>query len=129
VLLDLDGFKQVNDRHGHVIGDQVLRELVVVARRCFGSEPVLARVGGEEFAFSCRDSGAAEAAALAERVRATIAGHRFECFETAATVTCSFGVAELVAADASGLDLYRRADQALYRSKNGGRNRVTVFAI
>jgi diguanylate cyclase (GGDEF)-like protein len=104
----------------------VLRELVAVARRCFGSEPVLARVGGEEFAFSCHGGGAADAAALAERVRAAIADHRFECFDRDERVTCSFGVAELDAADASGVDLYRRADQALYRSKDGGRNRVTL---
>ena len=129
VLLDIDNFKSVNDRHGHVIGDQVLRELVTAARRCFGSEPVLARVGGEEFAFSCREAGAADAAALAERVRAAIAGHRFECFDSDERVTCSFGVAELDTADASGLDLYRRADQALYRSKDGGRDRVTIAAV
>ena len=126
VLLDLDHFKRVNDQHGHVIGDQVLRELVAIARRCFGSEPVLARVGGEEFAFTCRESGATEAAALAETVRAAIAGHPLECLDAAERITCSFGVAELGTGDASGVDLYRRADQALYRSKNAGRDRVTI---
>src|SRR5688572_16874911 len=83
VLFDLDSFKRVNDEHGHVIGDQVLRELVAVARGCLGSEPVLARVGGEEFAFSCREAAAAEAAVLAELVRRAIAEHRFECLEKA----------------------------------------------
>jgi diguanylate cyclase (GGDEF)-like protein len=127
VLLDLDSFKRVNDQHGHVIGDQVLRELVMVARTSLGGEPpVLARVGGEEFAFLCRESGAEEARALAERMRAAMATHPLECLGGAERVTCSFGVAELVAEDAAALDLYRRADGALYRSKNGGRDRVTV---
>jgi diguanylate cyclase (GGDEF)-like protein len=128
VLLDLDTFKLVNDQHGHVIGDQVLREVVSVARQCLGGEPVLARVGGEEFAFLCRETGADDAQAIAERLRAAIAGHPLQCLDRAETITCSFGVAELAASDRSTLDLYRRADQALYGSKGAGRNRVTVAA-
>ena len=126
VLLDLDSFKLVNDQHGHVIGDQVLREVVGVARGCLGGEPVLARVGGEEFAFLCRETGSVEAQALAERLRASIADHALECLGHAERVTCSFGVAELAASDHTGIDLYRRADQALYGSKDAGRNRVTI---
>ena len=126
VLLDLDGFKRVNDEHGHVIGDQVLRELVAVARQSLGNERVLARVGGEEFAFLCRDSAGGAAAELAEGLRAAIASHGMECLAGAAGVTCSFGVAELRDRDRSGMDLYQRADQALYRSKGEGRNRVSV---
>lgn len=126
VLLDLDIFKRVNDQHGHVIGDQVLREVVGVARGCLGGEPVLARVGGEEFAFLCRETGCPEAQAVAERLRAAIAGHALECLDRAEAITCSFGVAGLAAIDGSAIDLYRRADSALYRSKNEGRNRVTL---
>jgi diguanylate cyclase (GGDEF)-like protein len=129
VLLDLDTFKRVNDQHGHVIGDQVLREVVVVARQCLGGEPVLARVGGEEFAFLCRETGAVEAQALAERLRAAIADHALDCLGRAERVTCSFGVAELAASDESAIDLYRRADQALYGSKDAGRNRVTIAVV
>ena len=110
VLLDLDCFKRVNDQHGHVIGDQVLREVVAVARGCLGGEPVLARVGGEEFAFLCRETGVARGGGLlAERLRAAIADHALECLDGAERVTCSFGVAELAASDGSGIDLYRRA--------------------
>jgi diguanylate cyclase (GGDEF)-like protein len=129
VLLDLDSFKRVNDQHGHVIGDQVLREVVAVARQSLGGEPVLARVGGEEFAFLCRETGSAEAQALAERLRSAIAEHALECLDRAERVSCSFGVAELAASDHSGIDLYRRADQALYGSKDAGRNRVTVAVV
>jgi diguanylate cyclase (GGDEF)-like protein len=126
VLLDLDAFKHVNDEHGHVIGDQVLREVVSVARQCLGGEPVLARVGGEEFASLCRETGADDAQGIAERLRAAIAGHSLQCLDRAESITCSFGVAELAASDRSTIDLYRRADQALYGSKDAGRNRVSV---
>jgi diguanylate cyclase (GGDEF)-like protein len=128
VLLDLDLFKRVNDQHGHVIGDQVLREVVSVALQCLGGEPVLARVGGEEFGFLCRDTGAPSAQAIAERLRTAIADHALDCLDRRQRITCSFGVAELAAGDGSPLDLYRRADRALYASKNDGRNRVTVAA-
>jgi diguanylate cyclase (GGDEF)-like protein len=128
VLLDLDLFKRVNDQHGHVIGDQVLREVVSVARQCLGGEPLLARVGGEEFALLCRETGAPSAQAVAERLRAAIADHALDCLDRRERITCSFGVAELAPGDGSPLDLYRRADRALYGSKNDGRNRVTVAA-
>ncbi len=128
VLLDLDFFKRINDQHGHVIGDQVLREVVAVAHGCLGGEPVLARVGGEEFALLCRETGSLEARAVAERLRAAIADHTLECLDRAERVTCSFGVAELAPSDGSGIDLYRRADRALYDSKGAGRDRVTVAA-
>jgi diguanylate cyclase (GGDEF)-like protein len=128
VLLDLDSFKRVNDQHGHVIGDQVLREVVAVARHCLGGEPVLARVGGEEFAFLCRETDVASAEAIAERLRAAIAEHALQCLDRRESITCSFGVAELAPSDVAPLDLYRRADRALYDSKNAGRNRVTVAA-
>jgi diguanylate cyclase (GGDEF)-like protein len=128
VLLDLDLFKRVNDQHGHVIGDQVLREVVSVARHCLGGEPVLARVGGEEFAFLCRETGVDAAAEVAERLRAAIADHALQCLDRRERITCSFGVAELAPGDGFSLDLYRRADGALYRSKDGGRDRVTVAA-
>jgi diguanylate cyclase (GGDEF)-like protein len=128
VLLDLDLFKRVNDQHGHVIGDQVLREVVSVARQCQGGEPMLARVGGEEFAILCRETGAAAAQLIAEQLRAAIADHALQCLDGKERVTCSFGVAELAPGDASPVDLYRRADRALYASKNDGRNRVTMAA-
>jgi diguanylate cyclase (GGDEF)-like protein len=63
---------------------------------------------------------------VAERLRGAIAGHPLECVDSAEAVTCSFGIAELAAGDESGMDLYHRADLALYRSKQAGRNRVEV---
>jgi diguanylate cyclase (GGDEF)-like protein len=89
---------------------------------------VLARVGGEEFAFLCRETDVTSAEAIAERLRAAIAEHALQCLDRRESITCSFGVAELAPGDVAPLDLYRRADRALYDSKNAGRNRVTVAA-
>jgi diguanylate cyclase (GGDEF)-like protein len=125
VVLDVDLFKSVNDSYGHVVGDQVLRELVSVARGSLRSEQMLARVGGEEFAILCPETRGDDAAVLAERLRAAIAGHAMVCLADGGRVTCSFGVAELAPGGDAAAELYRRADEALYRSKTGGRNRVT----
>ena len=125
ILVDVDEFKSVNDSYGHVAGDQVLRELSAAAGEVLRAEQVLARVGGDEFAVVCPDTRAEQAAVLAERLRAALAGHAMRCLEGAQTVTCSFGVARLVSDDEGWRELFERADRALYRSKGGGRNRVT----
>jgi diguanylate cyclase (GGDEF)-like protein/PAS domain S-box-containing protein len=119
-VLDLDHFKQVNDRHGHPVGDQVLREAGERLRQVVREGEILARVGGEEFAWILTGMGEDGAYAAVERAREVI-GER--PFAQAGTVTLSGGVAELVAPDAVD-DLYSRADQALYRAKQSGRNRT-----
>jgi diguanylate cyclase (GGDEF)-like protein len=128
ILIDVDHFKVVNDTHGHVVGDQVLRETVTLLRASLRSEQVLARAGGDEFAVLCPETRAAEAGVLAERLRAAVGEHRMQSLATVSGVTCSFGVAELDDRDSAPTDLYARADRALYQSKDGGRNRVSVAA-
>lgn len=119
VLLDIDGFKRINDRHGHQAGDRVLAE---VARRLGESVrlgEMVARVGGEEFAWIGAVDEAA-AASAAERLRRAVA---CRAIPPPGTVTVSCGVAEM----GEGLDageLYRRADRALYAAKAAGRDRV-----
>jgi diguanylate cyclase (GGDEF)-like protein/PAS domain S-box-containing protein len=128
IVIDIDIFKAINDEHGHPVGDAVLAE---VAGRLAGQgrdSDLLARVGGEEFAWLLPETDAASAVAVAERARHTIAD---DPFELAGTVTISAGVCSLE--DGAGAEsLLRFADAALYSAKNGGRNatvRYTAEAV
>jgi diguanylate cyclase (GGDEF)-like protein/PAS domain S-box-containing protein len=120
-VLDLDRFKQVNDRHGHLVGDRVLREVASRLAGLVREEELVARVGGEEFAWILPDATAPGALAAAERARRAICEQPIDV--AAGTVTLSAGVCDLACA-ASADDLYDRADQALYEAKRRGRNQV-----
>ena len=126
VLADLDDFKGVNDRHGHLAGDDVLRAFADVLRDTVRDIDTAARYGGEEFALLLPGADEEGAARLAERVRATMADRAIETFPGAlVTVTASFGVAAFPAAPTEG-ELFAAADGALYRAKRAGKNRVAV---
>lgn len=128
VLLDLDRFKQINDAHGHAHGDAVLKAAAGVLKQGVRQGDVPARWGGEEFIALLPETGVAEAAALAERLRDEIAAMRVPVHGGATSVTASVGVAQLE--DRTGtLDaLIAKADACLYQSKQDGRNRVTCSA-
>jgi len=128
ILMDLDHFKTVNDTRGHLCGDFVLKQIVKLTRDLLRREQVFARVGGEEFAILSPEARAEGARVLAERLRLRIGRHEFQHSGTSFRVTCSFGVAELTTDMKSPQDLFEAADQALYRSKQGGRNAVTVYS-
>ena len=125
-LLDIDHFKSINDKHGHPVGDQVLKAVAHELEDHVRGSEVLARVGGEEFALLMPGVTPAEAAPRVEAWRAAIEALVVENAEkdnVRVPVTASFGYAAL---DAGGVEsLYRRADHALYLSKQGGRNRAT----
>ena len=131
LFLDVDYFKQVNDRYGHQTGDDVLREVSRRAKGQLRSVDVLCRYGGEEFAALLVHTDMDSALAIAERIRHSIAEQRFEG-EGSETLpaTLSIGVATLhdcnraQNAETLAQQLVARADQALYRAKQGGRNRV-----
>jgi diguanylate cyclase (GGDEF)-like protein len=131
LFLDVDHFKRVNDQYGHQTGDCVLREVAWRIKGQLRSIDVLGRYGGEEFAVLLAQTDIDSALAIAERIRHSIAEQRFkgEGDETLA-VTLSVGVAPLHGcnraqnAEALAQQLVARADQALYRAKQGGRNRV-----
>ena len=127
ILFDIDRFKLINDEHGHLCGDLVLKKIVELARPLMRREQVFARVGGEEFAILCPEGVPEQARILAERVRARLAGYEFEHGGSRFGVTCSFGVAGISSALVTVDDLYEAADRALYRSKETGRNRVSVW--
>lgn len=120
ILFDIDHFKAINDRHGHLAGDQVLIELAERVRRQLRVVDVLARWGGEEFVAMLPHCGMAEAVRIAEKLRALVAATPFL---TVGTVTSSFGVAEFRPDEDLGAWV-NRTDEALYAAKAAGRNAV-----
>jgi diguanylate cyclase (GGDEF)-like protein len=126
VFLDLDHFKRINDRYGHETGDRVLQQLSARLLGCIRETDLLFRWGGEEFVVLLPHTAAGEAPALAERIRAAVAERPFATLEpnTAVSVTVSLGVAGSDAGPADPDALLARADEACYRAKKGGRNRV-----
>jgi diguanylate cyclase (GGDEF)-like protein len=121
-LLDLDNFKEVNDRHGHRAGDEALRAVAGLLEAHARETDILGRVGGEELAWLMPESDLAGATMAAERLCAATASTPIV---TVGRVTASIGVAEMDAAGSSG-DLFGSADAAMYRAKEAGRNRVRV---
>lgn len=129
ILADLDHFKSVNDTYGHLAGDEVLRESARRMRSCMRTYDVAGRYGGEEFLIAVPSSDRASTLALAERIRLALAAEpvRFENREI--PVTASFGVVACANAQLSEVStLLRHADEALYRAKAEGRNRVEFGA-
>lgn len=122
IMLDIDHFKQVNDQHGHGIGDGVLCELVKVVLKSIRTSDMLFRWGGEEFVILAPSTSYRSAAKLAETLRTKIAQHKIS---TVGNITISLGVAEHVSGE-SETAWFGRTDAALYAAKNGGRNCVVV---
>jgi len=123
VILDIDHFKRCNDRHGHLLGDQVLRRVAQILTRLSRTCDLPARYGGEEFAVILPETDLSGAAVFAEKIR-----HAVEVFAGNASegppVTVSVGVASHLSIGGTATDLVRAADAALYRAKAAGRNRV-----
>lgn len=123
IMLDIDHFKSVNDNHGHLIGDCVLRDIAQACRDCVRSSDMLYRYGGEEFVLLLSNTTPEGAKLLAERIRRKIENNQFAYGETRLSATVSLGVANLTAQE-NGEQLLNRADKALYQAKLDGRNRV-----
>lgn len=127
VLCDLDHFKQINDTFGHPAGDAVLRRFGALLRNNARKNDVVGRIGGEEFAMLLFDSDEAEAQAFVARLRTAVLETDFSLPRLDAQVTASFGIAVAKASRPESLDrLFSRADRALYRAKNSGRNRIML---
>ncbi len=125
IMLDLDHFKEVNDTHGHEIGDRVLETLAATCRRILREIDVVGRMGGEEFAILLPETAGADAFEVAERLREAIALASVDIgAERPLRVTASLGVATYVEVDQWVDTLLRRADRALYEAKRLGRNRT-----
>ncbi len=129
LMIDLDHFKQVNDAYGHAAGDAVLRHFAAIARRILRKVDLLGRLGGEEFAALLPGTDAEGAQQLAERLRQTVADSQVHTVSGGAIqVTISIGVTLFALTDANADTVLARADRALYRAKEQGRNRVEIDA-
>jgi diguanylate cyclase (GGDEF)-like protein len=128
VIADIDLFKNVNDTHGHDVGDVVIKGLGEVLHRQKRSTDLVARFGGEEFVVLCEQTDEAGAMLLAERIRDDLQKTTFHAPSGAFKVTCSLGTATFPEAGRDWESLFKAADEALYASKRGGRNRSTAAA-
>ncbi len=129
VMLDIDHFKRVNDVYGHDIGDAIIKECVKLLQECFPRElDFVARVGGEEFAVIMTDYNVVQAAHVAEKALTTIRNETYVQLDMRIKFTCSMGIAQLNEGE-SVEEWIKRADEALYASKNSGRDKATIAEI
>jgi diguanylate cyclase (GGDEF)-like protein len=140
VLLDIDHFKKVNDTYGHAVGDEVIRHVARIAKNSLRKTDIFARYGGEEFIVLMPETTSGAAFFVSERTRGLIAASPAESGDEKIMTTISFGISafeknsletageETTGEETAGLEqLINQADQALYASKNSGRNRTTLF--
>jgi diguanylate cyclase (GGDEF)-like protein len=128
LMLDLDNFKLINDRYGHLAGDAVLKKFAACCKTVVRDSDLFARIGGEEFVALLMGTNEAGAILLAERLRSNIADLRIKTEAGTIRVTGSIGVTSVSPKDRSIVSPLHRADEALYAAKKGGRNRVSVAA-
>jgi two-component system cell cycle response regulator len=130
LIIDIDFFKAINDTHGHDAGDDVLRDFALRIKRSIRGIDLACRYGGEEFVIIMPETDMAVAAMVAERLRRRIAAEPFAIQQGTrhVPVTISIGIAALRGQDDTAAMLLKRADQALYRAKRDGRNRVVPDA-
>ena len=127
IFLDLDDFKRINDQHGHLMGSQCLAELAQIMTKCIRDVDILARYGGDEFVVILPETTVATARAVAERLHEAITSHTFLSEEgIKARLTASIGIAGFPDHAQSKDELLRKADEAMYRAKAGGPNKIHV---
>jgi diguanylate cyclase (GGDEF)-like protein len=124
VVFDIDSFKEVNDTHGHLCGDMVLKQVAAAVRELLRPEQVFARLGGDEFAILCPEMSYDGGSAMAEKLRQRLAELSFAREGATFGITCSLGTAERRPEMATEEQLFEAADRALYLAKGAGRNRV-----
>ncbi len=124
IMLDVDHFKEVNDRYGHGMGDSALIEIAMMCRAQIRGEDFIGRMGGEEFCICCPETDLEGAIVLAERIRVATLNHAITHSDDTCTCTISFGVTEIHNEDKDFDQMYERSDQLLYQAKEQGRNRV-----
>ena len=127
VIVDIDHFKRVNDLYGHAIGDIILREFAQLIKMIIRPYDIFGRIGGEEFIIILPDTQTEQAQTIAERIRQQIEEHEFGIGEHKIRVTSSFGISNHIPASPTFDRLIPYADQALYKSKHDGRNRISVY--
>ncbi|MBA3070138.1 MAG: sensor domain-containing diguanylate cyclase [Hyphomonas sp.] len=129
IMFDIDHFKQVNDVHGHAIGDEVLTQLVSCVTRNIRDEDLLGRLGGEEFALVLPETDLSNAVVLANRLREAVRDLSFPGKDGRFRISISAGISEPTFRDLDIMGALERADAALYRAKQNGRNRVEITPL
>ncbi|MBW2523903.1 MAG: diguanylate cyclase [Deltaproteobacteria bacterium] len=124
LMFDIDHFKRINDVHGHLAGDFVLKELARIIQSCIRRDEVFARYGGEEFCIILPETAIDGAVELGERLRVLVEQHEFVFQQDNIKVTISVGCAQLGEDIRNASELLKRSDERLYEAKNSGRNRV-----
>lgn len=128
MMIDVDHFKSINDRYGHWVGDEVLKQLTALAEKSIRGGDYLARYGGEEFCILLPASAEKDAWLLADRLRQVFAGTAIECGGEVLSSTISIGIADSAHAGLAFTSLIVAADKAMYRAKQDGRNRVIMHS-
>ena len=124
IMVDIDHFKSINDKHGHPVGDKVLQQVSSILQECVRVSDIVCRYGGEEFCILLPETNSQGGLQTAERIRHTIASKSILGIK----VTISLGVSSLESAPANPSELLSRADKALYEAKRGGRDRVVCYS-
>ena len=128
LFFDIDHFKKFNDTYGHHIGDEVLKQVAAIFKSSLREGiDIAARYGGEEMIALLPETDIKGAYIVAERLRNAVADHEFTGYKTSLHVTISIGISEFPTSDSNTDELIRKADTALYRSKEGGRNKTTIY--
>jgi diguanylate cyclase (GGDEF)-like protein len=126
LLLDVDHFKKINDTYGHAIGDKCLKEIIKRIKPALRDTDFLARYGGEEFIVILPETGGEIAKEAAERMRSIVENIEFLHKNELVKITISIGVTQVMPSDETQETIFHRTDQALYKAKNSGRNRVVL---
>lgn len=124
LMIDLDHFKQCNDTYGHLVGDMVLKDIARIMKEHVRQVDLIGRYGGEEFVIALPDTDKNSALNVAERIRSSVEKHRFRAYDETISMMISIGVATFPEDGEETAALIDRADQALYKAKEEGRNRV-----
>jgi len=128
VIFDLDHFKRLNDNYGHDAGDFVLKDIAALIRAGgVRDQDIFARYGGEEFVILLPNTNLKQTFEISERLRKLVENHEFNYEGSRLPVTMSVGVADYRQGVTTGTDLFKRADEAVYKSKQGGRNQVNFY--
>ncbi|MEA3512658.1 MAG: diguanylate cyclase [Campylobacterota bacterium] len=122
IILDIDGFKYVNDTYGHDIGDNILQDIANILKISSRNSDIVCRWGGEEFCLGLPNTDIENGILVAEKIRLTIEGY---VFTKELRITCSFGISQLHETDTYN-ELFKRADEALYKAKHTGKNKVVI---
>ena len=126
ILLDIDNFKAINDKHGHPMGDQVIKRIATIGEQSLRNRDIMGRIGGEEFLCILPRATAAQSQQVAQRLLDAISAQEFTSKDGSTfTTTISIGIANYDASTDSADQLYSRADSAMYHSKKTGKNRIT----